>query len=51
VDDLLGGTSNVGIYSGSIACIQCESYPARRKGMLTWLFPPRMFFNGKKWPT
>ena len=51
IADLLGGDSNVGIFGGSITCIQCKTFPGHGKGMLVWLFPPRMFFDGWRWPT
>jgi phosphohistidine phosphatase len=51
VADLLGAKSNVGLYSGAIACVQCDTYPKQGKGILLWLLPPRSNFDGKKWNT
>jgi len=51
IADLLGAKSNVGLYSGAIACIQTDTYPKHGKGILLWLLPPRSNFDGKKWIT
>lgn len=51
IADLLGAKSNVGLYSGAIACVQCDTYPKPGKGILLWLLPPRSNFDGKKWVT
>ena len=51
IGDLLGAKSNVGLYSGAIACVQCDTYPKHGKGILLWLLPPRSNFDGKKWIT
>ncbi len=32
IADLLGGDSNVGLYSGAIACIRCKPSPGHGKG-------------------
>ncbi len=50
IADLLGGESNIGLHSGSIAAIQCKANPGHAKGSLRWLLPPRRYFDGKKWP-
>lgn len=49
VTDLLGGQSNIGLYSGSIAAIQCKANPGHGKGSLRWLLPPAQWFDGKRW--
>ncbi len=49
IADLLGAKSNVGLYSGAIACIQTETFPKHGKGIMLWLLPPRNNFDGKKW--
>jgi phosphohistidine phosphatase len=51
IADLLGAKSNVGLYSGAIACVQTDTYPRHGKGILLWLLPPRNNFDGKKWIT
>ncbi|HEV2119504.1 MAG TPA: histidine phosphatase family protein [Candidatus Bathyarchaeia archaeon] len=51
IADLLGAKSKVGLYSGAIACVQCDTYPKQGKGILLWLLPPSNNFNGKKWIT
>jgi phosphohistidine phosphatase len=51
IADLLGAKSNVGLYSGAIACVQCDTFPRPSKGVLLWLLPPRSNFDGKKWLT
>lgn len=47
--DLLGADSNIGLYSGAIACIKCKTNPGHGKGMLLWMLPPRQWFHGKEW--
>ena len=51
IADLLGAKSNIGLYSGAIACVQTETYPKHGKGILLWLLPPSSNFDGKKWLT
>ena len=51
IADLLGAKSNIGLYSGAIACIQTDTYPKHGKGILLWLLPPSNNFDGKKWLT
>ena len=51
IADLLGAKSHVGLYSGAIACVQCDTFPKQGKGILLWLLPPRSNFDGKKWIT
>jgi phosphohistidine phosphatase len=48
--DLLGGESNIGLHSGSVAAIQCKANPGHGKGSLRWLLPPLRYFDGKNWP-
>lgn len=47
--DLLGADANIGLYTGAIACIRIKGNPGRGKGMLLWMVPPRMWFDGKQW--
>ena len=51
IADMLGAKSNVGLFSGAIACVQSDTYPKHGKGILLWLLPPRSNFDGKKWAT
>lgn len=51
IADLLGAKSNVGLYSGAIACVQTDTFPKHAKGTLLWLLPPGNNFDGKRWVT
>ena len=51
IADLLGAKSNIGLYSGAIACVQTDTYPKQGKGILLWLLPPAVNFDGKRWLT
>ena len=47
--NLLRADSNIGLYSGAIACIRVKGSPGKGKGMLLWMVPPRLWFDGKQW--